>query len=81
MLLRLTARTHAALVHATGLARRRRVLAGEGGQGTVEYVALVLLVGAVLASVVAIASHKKFGATGIAEAIVKHIKDAMGKVK
>ncbi len=37
--------------HAT--LRDRLVLRGDGGQGTVEYVALILLVGAILSAVVA----------------------------
>jgi hypothetical protein len=75
VLIRFAARSHVALLRACDRLARRE------GQGTVEYVALVLLVGAVLASVVAIASHKKFGATGIAETIVSKIRAAMDKVK
>jgi nitrate reductase gamma subunit len=64
------------LVHATlgRLARERR------GQGTVEYVALILLVAAILAGVVAATRGQKFGATGIADAIVRQLKSALGKV-
>jgi hypothetical protein len=51
------------------------------GQGTVEYVALILLVAAVLAGVVAATRTQKFGATGIAETIVRHIKSAMQHVR
>ncbi len=61
-------------IHAIGLGR------GERGQGTVEYVALILLVAAVLAGVVAATRGHRFGATGIAEAIVKQIKSAMESV-
>ncbi|MEI6663054.1 MAG: hypothetical protein WCL20_01965 [Actinomycetes bacterium] len=50
------------------------------GQGTVEYVALILLVGAVLAGVVAATRGKQFGASGIAEAIVKQLKKALDSV-
>ena len=50
------------------------------GQGTVEYVALILLVGAVLAGVVAATRGKQFGASGIAEAIVKQMKKALDTV-
>jgi hypothetical protein len=82
VLVRLTARAHVALIRATDRAARAVDGLGraERGQGTVEYVALVLLVGAVLASVVAIANKTKFGDQGIAETIVKKIKQAMGKV-
>lgn len=53
----------------------------ERGQGTVEYVALILLVGAVLAGVVAATKGKQFGASGIAEAIVKQMKKALDTVQ
>lgn len=63
-------------IHAFALASSR----GDRGQGTVEYVALILLVAAVLAGVVAATRGHRFGATGIAEAIVKQIKSAMDQV-
>jgi len=50
------------------------------GQGTVEYVALILLVAAVLAGVVAATRGKQFGASGIAEAIVAQLKKAVQAV-
>lgn len=50
------------------------------GQGTVEYVALILLVGAVLAGVVAATRGKQFGASGIAEAIMRELKKAVDSV-
>lgn len=50
------------------------------GQGTVEYVALILLVAAVLAGVVAATRGKQFGASGIAEAIVKQLRKALEAV-
>ena len=50
---------------------------GERGQGTVEYVALILLVAALLAGVVAATKGTKFGTGGIAETIVKQIKSAL----
>lgn len=56
-------------------------LRDERGQGTVEYVALILLVGAVLAGVVAATKGKQFGASGIAEAIVKQMKKALETVQ
>jgi Flp pilus assembly pilin Flp len=51
------------------------------GQGTVEYVALILLVAVVLAGVVAATRGQKFGATGIADAIVSKLKGAINGVK
>ena len=50
------------------------------GQGTVEYVALILLVAAVLAGVVAATRGKQFGASGIAESIVAQLKKAVEAV-
>ena len=54
---------------------------GERGQGTVEYVALILLVAALLAGVVAATKSKSFGTGGIAEAIVSQIRAALTKLK
>ncbi|HEX4807029.1 MAG TPA: hypothetical protein VFU94_14115 [Conexibacter sp.] len=54
---------------------------GERGQGTVEYVALILLVAALLAGVVAATKGTKFGTGGIAEAIVSQIRAALTKLK
>jgi hypothetical protein len=54
---------------------------GERGQGTVEYVALILLVAALLAGVVAATKGTKFGTGGIAEAIVDQIKSALKNLK
>jgi len=48
------------------------------GQGTVEYVALILLVAAVLAGVVAVGHGLKGG--GIAEAVVHQLKQAISGV-
>jgi Flp pilus assembly pilin Flp len=56
-------------------------LRDDSGQGTVEYVALIVLVGAVLAGVVAATKGKQFGASGIAEAIVKQMKKALETVQ
>jgi hypothetical protein len=53
----------------------------ERGQGTVEYVALILLVAALLAGVVAATKGTKFGTGGIAEAIVTQIKGALRNLK
>ncbi len=58
-----------------------RVWGGERGQGTVEYVALILLVAALLAGVVAATKGTKFGTGGIAEAIVTQIKGALRNLK
>lgn len=49
----------------------------ERGQGTVEYVALILLVAALLAGVVAATKSRSFGTGGIAEAIVRQIRGAL----
>ncbi|HKG01597.1 MAG TPA: hypothetical protein VKB03_00330 [Conexibacter sp.] len=54
---------------------------GERGQGTVEYVALILLVAALLAGVVAATKGTKFGTGGIAETIVDQIKSALKNLK
>jgi hypothetical protein len=62
-------------------ARWARGLARERGQGTVEYVALILLVAVVLAGVVTATRGQKFGATGIADAIVSKLKGAINGVK
>jgi hypothetical protein len=55
-----------------GVARR---LAGERGQGTVEYVGLILLVAGVLAAVVLWARQTKEHAIG--DKVVKQLKDAI----
>jgi hypothetical protein len=73
-------RTAAALVVSlssahTALSRR---LASERGQGTVEYVALILLVAGVLAAVVA--WSQKNGDQGIGKKIIDTLKDAIGGV-
>jgi len=65
MLYELMGRTHAA-----ALARDR-----ERGQGTVEYVGLVLLVAVLIAGVVK--ASGSFSDTGIAEAVVKKLKGAI----
>ena len=53
----------------------------EDGQGTVEYVALILLVAALLAGVVAATKGTKFGTGQIAETIVKQIRTALTTIK
>jgi len=54
---------------------------GQRGQGTVEYVALILLVAALLAGVVAATKGTKFGTGGIAQAIVTQIKNALTNLR
>lgn len=65
-------RVHAALV---GIGRR------EAGQGTVEYVALILLVAVVLAGVVAATKKSSIGANAIGDTIIKKLKSALESVK
>jgi hypothetical protein len=65
-----------------GLARRGRRVAAQVGQGTVEYVALILLVALVMAGVVAaMKGYKTDGGKDLGDAIVGKIKDAVGKVQ
>ncbi len=54
----------------TGAGRR-------SGQGTVEYVALILLVAVILAGIVAATRKTSIGDGGIAVTIVKHLKGAI----
>jgi hypothetical protein len=64
------------------LARTRRRVAAQVGQGTVEYVALILLVALVMAGVVAaMKGYKTDGGKDLGDAIVGKIKDAVGKVQ
>ena len=61
------------------LSRRAR---GEAGQGTVEYVALVLLVALVMFGVVtAMKSYKSDGGQELGDLILDKIKEAVGKVR
>jgi hypothetical protein len=71
---RMLGRGHAALV----IARDR--LRTQAGQGTVEYVALILLVAAVMAAVVAATTNKAEGAT-IAKKVTDELKNAIESVK
>jgi hypothetical protein len=71
---RVMGRGHAALV----LLRER--LRAQAGQGTVEYVALILLVAAVMAAVVAATTNKAEGAT-IAKKVTDELKNAIESVK
>jgi hypothetical protein len=54
------------------------LLRGERGQGTVEYVGLILLIGVVLTAVVA--AGKKSGDTDIASTIIGKLKDTISGV-
>src|SRR3954471_21351805 len=65
-------RAHAAMV------RGHERFGGERGQGTVEYVGLVLLVAVLIAGVVK--ASGSFSDTGIAEAVVKKLKAAIDGV-
>jgi hypothetical protein len=60
--------------------RLRSLAAGEGGQGTVEYVALILLVAVVLAGVVAATKKTSLGSGDIGKAIMDKIKGAIDDV-
>jgi hypothetical protein len=64
------------------LLRAQDRLASTRGQGTVEYVALILLVALVMAGVVAALKGFKTGqGKDLGDAIVGKIKDAVGKVQ
>ena len=59
-----------------------RRLAAQIGQGTVEYVALILLVALVMAGVVAaMKGYKTDGGKDLGDAIIGKIKDAVAKVQ
>ena len=60
------------------MGRAHAALARERGQGTVEYVGLVLLMAVLIAGVVKASSS--FSDTGIAEAVVKKLKGAIDGV-
>ena len=56
--------------------------AAQVGQGTVEYVALILLVALVMAGVVAaMKGYKTDGGRDLGDAIIGKIKDAVEKVR
>jgi Flp pilus assembly pilin Flp len=68
-------------IHAALLAARPR-LAGERGQGTVEYVALILLVALVMAGVVAaMKGFKTDQGQELGDVIISKIKEAVRKVQ
>ena len=73
---RMLGRAHAEVVHLAVRIRRR--LAAQSGQGTVEYVALIILMALLLAAVVAAVRAK--GDAGIATTIVDKLKDAIDGV-
>jgi hypothetical protein len=57
-------------------------IASQIGQGTVEYVALILLVALVMAGVVAaMKGYKTDGGKDLGDAIIGKIKDAVAKVE
>ncbi len=65
-----------------GAAHAARRLAIQVGQGTVEYVALILLVALVMAGVVAaMKGYKTDGGKDLGDAIIAKIKDAVAKVQ
>jgi hypothetical protein len=62
--------------------RIHAALSNARGQGTVEYVALILLVALVMAGVVtAMKGFKTDEGTELGDAIIKKIKDAVARVK
>jgi hypothetical protein len=67
-------------LHAAGLRAIRRLIP-PAGQGTVEYVALILLVAVVLAGVVAATRRSSIGDGSIARTIVAKLKSAIDSVK
>jgi Flp pilus assembly pilin Flp len=71
---------HAQTIHVS--ARARTLLRAERGQGTVEYVALVLLVALVMFGVLgAMKTYKFSGGQELGDLIVKKIRDAVSKVR
>ena len=75
-------------MQATTSTRRERVrrgarrLAVQAGQGTVEYVALILLVALVMAGVIAaMKGFKTDEGTALGDTIIKKIKDAVNHVQ
>jgi hypothetical protein len=61
------------------MGRVHAALLRERGQGTVEYVGLILLLGVILAGVVTAADQFDEG-TGIADTVVKKLKGAIDSV-
>lgn len=73
--LELAARAHHGALRAWTGTTLSRLRSGERGQGTVEYVALAMLIAAVMAGVVLAAGGLKGG--GIAQAVVEKVKSAI----
>jgi hypothetical protein len=78
---RLMGLLHVRIALAVSSERMLQVRRGERGQGTVEYVALILLVAALLAGVVAAAKATRVGDGGIGKAIVDKIRAAIGGLR
>lgn len=77
MVYRVMGLVHAWVTAAWSGERAMALRHGERGQGTVEYVALILLVAALLAGVVTATKGTRFGTGGIANAIVRQIREAL----
>jgi len=77
MTYRISARLHACVVLLTATVAARLRCAPQRGQGTVEYVALLLLVAGVLAAAVAVAGKGSFD---LEKVITGELKEAIGKV-
>ena len=82
---RLAARVHIgagrAAAIAAAAAARLRAAGPARGQGTVEYVALILLVAVVLAGVVVATRKSSIGDGGIGRTIVERLKGALQQVR
>ena len=74
---RFSAWLHAWLVSSTTTVGRRLRTAPQAGQGTVEYVALILLVAAVLAAAVAVAGKGSFD---LEQTVTKQLTNAINSV-
>jgi len=71
---------HAQLIHAR--LRAGALVRGQRGQGTVEYVALILLVALVMFGAVSAMKVYKFsGGQELGDLILKKIKEAVSKVR
>ncbi|MDQ6915088.1 MAG: hypothetical protein M3155_04675 [Actinomycetota bacterium] len=83
MAYRAVARAHVVIARAAAGVRARLAVgaAGDAGQGTVEYVALILLVAVVLAGVVVATRKTSIGDGGIGRTIVEKIKGALDQVR
>ncbi len=68
----------AAELHHLACATRRRLLDPERGQGTVEYVALILLVGLLLGAAVAATSKTQFDLAGTVKDRLTEAIDGVG---